>query len=67
MKIKGVPRENLAYQKTPLWVDVMSRLKHDVKALLELTYHDEPPDVLIRATNKDAYYLVGDASKAGFG
>ena len=67
VKIKGVPRENLAYQKTPLWVDVMSRLKHDVEALLELTYHDEPPDVLIRATNKDAYYMVGDASGAGFG
>jgi hypothetical protein len=50
-----------------MWVNVMPRLKHDMKALMELTYYDEPPDLPIRATNNRAMYIVGDASGAGFG
>jgi hypothetical protein len=58
---------NLPYQKPPVWINVMPRLKHDVQASLELTHYDEPPDVPIRVSNKRAMYVVGDASGAGFG
>jgi hypothetical protein len=66
-KVKGAPRPNLPYEKPPEWVEVKPRLKHDMQALMELTRHDEPPDIPIRATNTKAMFLVGDASGAGFG
>jgi hypothetical protein len=66
-KVKGVPWMNLPYQKPPVWVNVMPRLKHDIQALLELTHYDEPPDVPIRASHQRVMYVAGDDSGAGFG
>jgi hypothetical protein len=51
----------------PDWVFPVSRLKLDIEALMELTHHEDPPDVPIRSVESAAMYLVGDASGAGFG
>ena len=34
---------------------------------MELTAIEAPPDILVRATNPAAIYLVGDTSRRGFG
>jgi hypothetical protein len=54
-------------EKVLRWVEVVPRLKHDLQALLELTQHAHPPDVLIRSQHKRPMYLVGDTSGAAFG
>ena len=54
-------------ENPPTWVRSVERLKTDLLALMELTAHDSPPRVPARATNKEACYIVGDASGSGFG
>ena len=51
----------------PTWVKPVQRLEQDLMALMELTALDEPPMNPVRATNKEACYIVGDASGSGFG
>ena len=54
-------------EKAPTWVKTVKRLKDDLSALMELTALKSPPRVPVRATNKEACYIVGDASGSGFG
>ena len=51
----------------PVWVNTVPRLVDDLKALMEMTIHKEPPRVPVRPTNSKATYVVGDASGCGFG
>jgi hypothetical protein len=62
-----VNKKKYKREKPPKWVEVVPRLKHDLKALLELTRHAHPPDIPLRSKHKRPMYLVGDASGAGFG
>jgi hypothetical protein len=54
-------------EKPPKWVEDVPKLKYNLKALLKLTRHAHPPDILIRSKHKRPMYLVGDASGVGFG
>ena len=68
MKPPGAGKEASTHRlSAPTWVKPVQRLEHDLRALMELTALDEPPKVPVRATNKEACYIVGDASGTGFG
>ena len=51
----------------PIWSKTVPRLKDDLRALMRLTSHEDPPLIPVRPTNTEACYVVGDASGAGFG
>ena len=51
----------------PVWSKAVPRLKDDLRALMRLTSHEDPPMLPVRPTNSEACYVVGDASGAGFG
>ena len=50
-----------------MWVNKVPRLEDDLRDLMEMTIHEDPPRVPIRPTNSKATYVVGDASGCGFG
>lgn len=51
--------------KRPQFVRMVPRFKGDVKMLINLTHHKDPPKVPTRPTAHAATYLVGDVSGAG--
>eukprot|EP00536_Pseudo-nitzschia_multiseries_P018930 jgi/Psemu1/58071/gm1.58071_g len=51
----------------PIWVIMVSQFKAYVIALMELSFADDPPRNPARVCNKEACYVVGDASGSGFG
>lgn len=51
----------------PTWVWMVPRFQDNMKALMKLTAYEDPSEIAIRATNPDAIYIVGDASRSGFG
>ena len=51
----------------PVWVRVVRRLHHDIKALMALTAYKDPPKLPIRARRPNPVFVVGDSSGPGFG
>ena len=64
-KQKSDPTEDCG--PPPKYVEAVTRLIADVLALMELTSYLNPPEVPVRPTEKQATFLVGDASGTGFG
>ena len=66
-RVREAKKRAATYEKPPTWVKTVDRLKDDLRALMELTGLESPPKIPVRATNKEACYIVGDASGSGFG
>ena len=61
------PSSSVGILEPPEWTKEVPRLRSDIGALMELTLSVLPPQIPIQPTNKDATYVVGDASGLGFG
>ena len=58
--------KNLPQEKPPTFIQTVPRCKADMKALMELVDHSEPPVLPVRQTQPNPEFLVGDASVKGF-
>ena len=62
-----LPSASVGILEPPEWTKEVPRLRSDIGALMELTSSVSPPQIPIQPTNKEAIYVVGDASGSGFG
>jgi hypothetical protein len=58
---------NYVWAKPPKFLAMVPRFQKDMDALLDFFQPEIPPRIPVRASESAAVYMVGDASRTGFG